>query len=61
MEVLIWELIVKAVRYPGAMFLSLITKHDLSYWLDRGSIYGLFLLGSALIALFLMVASWASS
>lgn len=59
MEVFIWELFVKAIRYPGAMILSLVTRHDVSYWLDQGSIYGVFSVGSIVITLFVCVAIWA--
>jgi hypothetical protein len=60
MEVLIWELFVKAIRYPGAMFLSLVTKHDVSYWLEQGSIYGVFFVGAIVITLFVCLAMWES-
>jgi len=60
MEVIIWELFVKAIRYPGAMFLSLVTKHDASYWLDRGSTYGVFFVGSIVTTLFVCLAMWTS-
>lgn len=43
------------------MFLSVVTKHDFSYWLVRGSTEGVFLLGSALIALFVVVVLWSMS
>jgi hypothetical protein len=60
MEVLIWELFVKAIQYPGAMFLSLVTKHDVSYWLERGIIYGVFFVGVIVISLFVCLGMWAS-
>jgi hypothetical protein len=60
MEVLIWELFVKAIGYPGAMFLSLVTKHDVSYWLDGGSIYGVFFVGAIVMSLVVCLATWAS-
>ena len=60
MEVFIRELFVKAIRYPGAMFLSLVTKHDVSYWLEQGSTYGVFFVGAIVITLFVCLAMWAS-
>jgi hypothetical protein len=53
-------LFVKAIRYPGAMFLSLVTKHDVSYWLEQGSIHGVFFVGAIVISLFAWLAMWAS-
>ena len=60
MDVIVWELFVKVVRYPGAILLSVVTRRDVSYWLDSGSTYGVFLVGSLVMTLFILVATWAS-
>jgi hypothetical protein len=34
--------------------------HGLSHWLDRGSTYGVFIVGSLVITLFVLLATWTS-
>ncbi len=60
MEVIIWELLVKAIRLPGALLLALVTKHDVSHWLERGSVYGVFLAGAVVVTLFVCLVMWVS-
>lgn len=60
MEVIIWELLVKAIRLPGALFLAMVTKHDVSYWLEQGSTYGVFFVGAVVVTLFACLVMWAS-
>ena len=60
MEVIIWELLVKAIRLPGALLLAMVTKQDVSHWLERGSTYGVFLAGAVVVTLFVCLVMRAS-
>lgn len=61
MEVLIFEIIVRFFRYPGALFLSVVTVKSVSYWLDHSGRFGIAIVGMIVTGVFVAVMSWASS
>jgi|GEM_PF-2769244 len=60
MEVLVMEIIIRCFRYPGAMFLSLVTRRSVDQWLDHKSMYRLAFVGMTVTALFISIMAWAS-
>jgi hypothetical protein len=60
MEVIIWEFIVRVIRIPGALFLAAVTKNSFDHWMERGSIYGVAIMGVAIIGMFVLLAVLAS-
>jgi hypothetical protein len=54
------EIIIRCFRYPGAMFLSLVTRRSVDQWLDHKSMYRLAFVGMTVTALFISILAWAS-
>jgi hypothetical protein len=60
MEALFFETILYLFRIPGALFLAAISRKDFDHWVERANNLGVAATGAAVIALFVLVATWVS-
>ncbi len=60
MEVIIWEVFVRVLRFPGALLLAAVTKRSFDHWMDHGSVYGVAIVGAGVISLFIYIAVLSS-